>query len=48
MQEIIDDLNKILRKIESWDDPTADDLDREPLGKARFFVEECIDKVFEI
>lgn len=48
MQEIIDDLRKILYKIELRDDPTADEVDREPLGRAHYFVEECINNVSEI
>ena len=48
MKEIIKDLHKIMRKIEKMDDPTASELAREPIGKAHYFVEECIAKIEEL
>lgn len=48
MNEIIDDLQKVIDKLESWDDPTMPEFDRERIGKAHYFIEECIEKVEEI
>ena len=48
MKEIIEDLKKIITKIESWDDPTGPELGREQIGKAHYIIEECICKIEEI
>ncbi len=45
MKEIIQDLRRIRDKIESWDDPTMPELDRDHLGKVHHCIEECIDEI---
>ena len=42
MRLIIDDLEKIMSRIEGLDDPTASEKYRELIGDAHFSIEECI------
>lgn len=48
MNEITDDLQKIIDKLESWDDPTMFELDRDRIGKSHYFIEGCIEKIENI
>jgi len=42
MDTIMDDLNKIMSRIELFDDPTAPESYRELIGDAHYSIEECI------
>jgi hypothetical protein len=46
--EIIEDLQKLLQKIEAMDNPTVEQDERDKVGLAYYFIEKCIIEIKEI